>query len=129
MGGASKGQGKAGEVTIISVTMRWIVGLGLVAAWVLFTILVNRRVAKVHARFQVRDVEEVLAELASTGSQTCDNWDQFLAWPIDDPYLDSIRQRCLTIDRECAPKHEDEAINEDGVARIRTLLQELRDRH
>ena len=54
----------------------------------------NHRTAKAHARFQAKDVEDALLELVSPDAQDHDTWDLFLAWRIDDPYLESIRQRC-----------------------------------
>jgi hypothetical protein len=49
----------------------------------------------------------------------------FLAWPIDDPYLESIRQECLRICRECPPVPGKD-INEEGEKRVAALVAELR---
>jgi hypothetical protein len=39
-------------------------------------------------------VEIALEEFVSSDSVYHDAWDLFCSWPIDDPYLESIRQRC-----------------------------------
>ena len=54
-----------------------------------------------------------------------DTWDLFLAWPIDDSYLDSIRQECLRICRECPPVRGKD-INHEGEKRVAALLAEPR---
>ena len=54
-----------------------------------------------------------LAELLDPQAPTHDTWDLFLAWPIDDPHLEAIRQECLKISRECPPVPGKD-INEEG---------------
>jgi hypothetical protein len=51
----------------------------------------------------------------------------FLAWPIDDPHLEAIRQDCLKIWRECPPVPGKD-INEEGETRVAALLADLRRR-
>lgn len=87
----------------------------------------NMRTARVHGRFRPKDVEEALAELVSPDSEYFDAWDLFLAWPIDDPDLELIRQRCLAIVRECPPR-SGEYLSKEGAAMVAALLEELRSR-
>ena len=65
--------------------------IALVAA---FFIWANTRTRREHARFTREDVEIALKEFVASDSKYHDTWDLFCAWPIDDPYLESIRQRC-----------------------------------
>jgi hypothetical protein len=102
--------------------------VGVVAAAVgivLFFAWANRRTAKAHARFTADDVEMALAELLDPQAPTHDTWDLFLAWPIDDPHLEAIRQECLNIWRECPPAAGKD-INEEGETRVAALLAKLR---
>lgn len=81
-----------------------IVAVCLLASVVAFFMGANRATGRAHARFQTKDVESALSELFAPDSPTLDNFDLFLAWPIDDPYLESVRQRCLTLVQE-PPQH------------------------
>ena len=74
--------------------------------WIAVTVLVlvalvagffawaNAQTRRAHAKFTLRDVEIALEEFVSPDSTYHDTWDLFCAWPIDDPHLESIRQRC-----------------------------------
>jgi hypothetical protein len=107
--------------------MSWfLILIAAVGAIVLFFTWANRYTAKAHARFQGGDVEAALTELVSPHSNDHDTWDLFLGWPIDDPYLESIRQRCLTIVRECPASHAREDMSQEGLNRVQALLDELR---
>jgi hypothetical protein len=105
----------------------WIAA-AIIGAIVAFFTVSNRKTAKAHARFQAKDVEEALAELVSPESEYHDAWDLFLSWPIDDPSLESIRQECLTIIRECDPPPPGKDLSDEGVERVAALLRELRSR-
>lgn len=109
--------------------MNWaLLSIVVIAGIALLFIWGNRRTARAHARFQTRDVEEALAELVSPNAEYFDAWDLFLAWPIDDPQLESIRQRCLAIVREHPPRHPREYVSDEAEARVASLLEELRSR-
>lgn len=108
--------------------MNWILALVVVAGIGLLFFWGDRRSARVHARWQANDVEEALAEVVSPYAGNLDTWDLFLAWPIDDPHLESIRQRCLAIVRECPPRHPRQYLSHEGVAKVAALLEELRSR-
>jgi hypothetical protein len=88
----------------------------------------NRQTAKAHARFTAKDVEIALRELLEAEAPTHDTWDLFLAWPINDPYLESIRQESWRICRECPPAPGKD-INEEGEKRVAALLADLRRRN
>ena len=95
------------------------------AGIVAFFAWANRQTAKAHARFTQNDVEIALAELLDPQAHDHDTWDLFLAWPIDDPHLEAIRQECLKICRECPPVPGKD-INEEGETRVAALLADLR---
>lgn len=61
---------------------------------VVFFVWANRQTAKAHARFTPKDVEIALTELLDPQAHDHDTWDLFLAWPINDPHLESIRLEC-----------------------------------
>lgn len=100
-----------------------IVVIGAVVAFFSFA---NWHTRRQHARFSREDVEVVLEKLVSPGFAYDDDWELFLNWPIDDPYLESIRHRCLDIDGECTGTNE--RITQEGIKRVRAILQELRGR-
>ena len=102
--------------------MTWpLVLAAAVVATVLFFAWARRRTVKAHARFGREDVEAVLAQIISPETKCSDDWDLFLSWRIDDPYLESIRQECLRIDRESQSPFDTEA-----VAKISALLARVR---
>jgi hypothetical protein len=104
-----------------------IASIGLIVAAVVgFFTWANVRTKHAHARSTRTDVEQALEELVSPDSTYLDTWDLFIAWPIDDPYLESIRQRCLRVVEECTPEKPTEYISQTGVQRVRAMLAELR---
>jgi hypothetical protein len=108
--------------------MIWIAAFAIISTGIVaFFTWANRSTAKAHARFQVADVREALQEVVAPDAQFHDTWDLFLAWPIDDPYLESVRQRCLTIVKECSAGHTGADMNEEGENRVRAILHELHD--
>ena len=58
------------------------------AGIVVFFIWANRQTAKAHARSLYTE---------------SDTWDLFLAWPINDPYFESIRLECVRVCQEYPP--------------------------
>lgn len=109
--------------------MAWPLALVVIVASIgLFVWWSNRLTAERHARFGSKDVEDAMVELVSPHAQDHDTWDLFLAWPIDDPYLDSIRRRCLAIVQDCAPSSASADSSEEVKAAVLALLEELRNR-
>jgi hypothetical protein len=88
----------------------------------------NQNTKQSHARFTEIDVEFALREVISSDSRDHDAWDLFLTWPIHDPFLESIRQRCVAICRDYpqVPGHD---LSEEAKAEVRILLAELRSRN
>jgi hypothetical protein len=74
-----------------------------------------------HARFTRRDVQAAFED-ALGPSGYFDDWELFLAWPINDPYLESVRQRCIQIWDECGGP------GDEFVARLRPIHEELNNR-
>lgn len=105
----------------------WAGVIAAAAGIVLFFAWANRQTAKAHARFTPEDVETALGELLDPQAHDHDTWDLFLAWSINDPYLESIRQECLSICQECPPVPGKD-INEEGEKRVTALLADLRRR-
>jgi hypothetical protein len=100
---------------------------GLVGAVVAFFWHGNRKTAQAHAKFTATDVAAALDEVISPDSCCHDGWDLFLSWPIDDDYLESIRQRCLAICRD-DPRVPGRDLSEEAEAQVKLLLEELRSR-
>lgn len=101
---------------------------GLVVSVVSFFVCANYRTRTIHAGFKNEDVQLALAELVSETSCCLEEWDLFLAWPIDDSYLESIRQKCRAIANENAPRNSNEDLSEDGIRRVKAILDELVER-
>lgn len=106
--------------------MNFMTAIGLLIAFISgFFILANYQTRRSHAQFTPSAVAGALEELLSPNSSSLDEWDLFLAWPIDDPFLESIRQRCLIVIRECPAKHSNEDMSQKGLENICALLAEL----
>ena len=83
----------------------------------------NRSTRGEHAALTRADVESALLNfVAAKEGDYYDEWDLFLAWPIADPKLEQLRQRCLLAIGGNFENHSDEAQRQ--VARI---LEELRE--
>ena len=95
-------------VAIIGVILAAVAGL---FAWA------NRQTRRAYARSTRSDVEAALEEFVSPQSVYYDAWELFLTWPIEDPYLESIRQRCQSV----ADWHDQAAKDH-----VRAILAELR---
>ena len=97
----------------------------LIAAVAAVFIIGNRTTALAHSRFTASEVEEALDEVVSPDSQYHDAWDLFLSWPIGDPELEAIRQRCLEIVKHDSPPPGRD-LSYGAEREVRALLQELR---
>jgi hypothetical protein len=80
-----------------------------------------------HAGFGRTEVESAL-QCVLDDTQRHDDFDLFLAWPIDDPYLESIRRDCHEIVRMSPPPRRREDISENAKDQIRAILRDLRAR-
>jgi hypothetical protein len=103
-----------------------IAGLAAITAVVIaIFILGSRTTALHHARFTPAEIEEILLAVVSPESDYHDAWHVFLSWPIGDDYLESIRQRCLTIVEADAPMPGRD-LSPGAEREVRALLAELR---
>ena len=105
--------------------MHWIpvvLGLGIVVAC--FFGWANHQTKKHHAAFTKNDVASAIDNVLSGDYH--DEWDLFLAWPIRDAYLESIRQRCLAITNEYSGTEKGKDIASEGEAKLRLILEELK---
>jgi len=84
----------------------------------------NHRTRKRHAHFRTADVRVALEEVLSDDSSDHDTFDLFLAWPIDDPYLESIRKRCICLLASDEPE-EGRDISQQAAEEFRIILAEL----
>jgi uncharacterized membrane protein len=79
--------------------MHWVLIIALlVIAVICFFVWANRQTKRQHAAFTKSDVIAAIENVLSDGYH--DEWDLFLAWPIGDSYLESVRQRCHAISSE-----------------------------
>ena len=99
----------------------------LIAGVAVIFIAGNRTTALAHSRFTESDVEDALDEVVSPDSEYHDAWDLFLSWPIGDPELESVRQRCLEIVKNDSPPPGRD-ISYGAEREVRALLRELRNR-
>ena len=92
-----------------------------------FFIWANKKTQRQHARFTKCDVIAALENVISGDSVIHDEWDLFLTWPIRDPYLESLRKRCLDISSNDV-NEPGRDLSIAGVEKVRSILNELHDR-
>ena len=107
--------------------MHWalIVALPVLAIIGLF-VWGKRRTEKKHAVFTKRDVASAIENVLADGDH--DEWDLFLAWPVADSYLESVRKRCIAISEEYSGIEKGKDIASKGETRLHEILDELRSR-
>jgi len=101
--------------------------LSCLAGGAIFFARANQSTRRRHARLGRAEVRSAL-ESVLDDTQSHDAFDLFLAWPIDNPYLESIREQCHEIVRNLTPPRRGEDISENGKDQIRALLRDLRER-
>lgn len=107
--------------------MYWVLIVALsVAAIVGFFVWANHRTKKEHAAFKRSDAIAAIENVLSGGDH--DEWDFFLGWPISDSYLESVRQRCVTIFREHSGIEKGKDIATSGETKLHEILDELKSR-
>jgi hypothetical protein len=84
----------------------------------------NRQTKKRHAAFTESDVMAAIQNVLS--GEYHDEWDLFLAWPIRDSYLESVRKRCIAISDEYSGKERGKDIATSGEAKLHLILEELK---
>ena len=104
-----------------------------VSIYVLFALIgafftqANEKARQRHATFKKEGVIGALENVL--GLSECryhDEWDLFLAWPIDDPHLESIRQKCLDIRQRYPSGPEGDIGSKVGQAEVKRMLDDLR---
>ena len=105
--------------------MHWVLIVALlVIAGVGFFVWANHRTKKEHAAFTKSDVIVAIENILSDGYH--DEWDLFLAWPIGDSYLESVRQRCIAISSEYSGVEKGKDIATGGETQLHLILDELK---
>ena len=82
-------------------------GAVLIASVTAFFVWTNGATERQHARFTAEDVQSAVENCLDLHGDDHDEWDLFLGWPIDDPYLESVRQRCIRLWDEDGPEPVD----------------------
>lgn len=78
---------------------------------------------KRHASFTRSAVIEAIENVLS--GEYHDEWDLFLAWPVGDSYLESVRQRCIAISSEHSGTETGKDIATAGETKLHFILDEL----
>jgi hypothetical protein len=100
-------------------------GAVLIASVIAFFARGNAAMRREHARFTTEDVQSAVENcLDLHDALDHDEWDLFLAWPIDDRYLESVRQRCIRVWDEDGPEPVEPRLRRT----LEEILQELRTR-
>ena len=108
--------------------MHWVLIVTLlVVAVFCFFVWANRQTNKEHAAFTRCDVIAAIENVLSSDDYH-DEWDLFLAWPIGDSYLESVRQRCIGISNEFSGTQKGKDIATSGETKLRLILNELKSR-
>ncbi|MCE2028249.1 hypothetical protein [Sessilibacter corallicola] len=92
---------------------------------IVLTILLKVRTPRY--RIQAQQVKSIL-EMVLCGQATSNDWNLFLAFEIrDNPYLDTIRKRCVEIDESefRDPGTKTYLFTAKGLEQLRELLNEL----
>jgi hypothetical protein len=98
----------------------------LVIAVFCFFAWANYQTKRQHAAFTNSDVIASIENVLSDDYH--DEWDLFLAWPIGDSYLESVRQRCINISGEYSGTEKGEDIATDGEKKLHLIFDELKNR-
>jgi len=107
--------------------MHWVLMVALlVIAVVGFFVWGNHRTKIEHAAFTKSDVIAAIENVLTDGYH--DEWDLFLAWPIGDSYLESVRQRCVAISSEYSGIEKGKDIATKGETSLHEILDELKSR-
>lgn len=85
----------------MTMTQAIIAALSLAIGLVVFFTWARWHTRRVHARYTRKDMRAALERvLGEAYKSRLDDWQLFLAWPIDDEYLESVRRRCLSVEEE-----------------------------
>jgi len=99
----------------------------LIVVIIAFFCWANYRTKREHATFTKNDVISAIENVLGLGNDDYrDEWDLFLNWPIEDPYLESVRQRCIAISAKYSDVEEGKDIASSGEAELHLILEELK---
>ena len=96
----------------------------MIVALVVFFSWAGRETKAQHAKFDKSNVLSALSNLISDESTDHDEFDLFISWPINDPYLESIRQRVIEIANKY-PKQVNRDISIEAAKEIEGLIYEI----
>lgn len=96
----------------------------IIVALVVFFTWAGREGKAQHAKFGKSDVISALNNLISDESTDHDEFDMFISWTIDDPYLESIRQRVIEIASKY-PRLVNRDVSIEGAREIEGLIYEI----
>ena len=105
----------------------YIGGLFVIAALIL-AFNDRLRAKKAHAAFTKWDVIDAIQHGMSPDEDHDDQWRSFLLWPIRDPQLEAVRQRCIAISSQYSGKEKDTNIASGGETELRLIVDELMSR-
>ena len=107
--------------------MYWVLIVALIVVAVFsFFGWANHQTKRQHAAFTKSNVIAAIENVLSDGYH--DEWDLFLAWPIGDPYLESVRQRCIAISSEYSGTEKGKDIASGGETQLHLILNEVKNR-
>ena len=78
-------------------------------------------------RLTREQVAQILDDFVSGKGGRWD-WDDFISFPIEDEYLDLIRERCTHLSEEFPPDAPRAFTNQRGIDVIRRFIDDLRKR-
>ena len=100
--------------------------IAVILGIVIFFTWANYQAKKQHAAFSKEDVVSAINNALS--GKMHDDWDLFLSWPIRDPYLESVRQRCRSISEKYSGTEPGKDIGTPGEQELKIILGELNGR-
>jgi hypothetical protein len=78
-----------------------------------------------HAGYRHNDVKKAIEQVLAPISVSLDDWELFLKWPIDDPYLEKIRQHCRQIVADWPRTKVTEYMGKEGLAELEVVYREF----
>src|SRR5207249_12280829 len=76
--------------------------------------------------YSKEEVARILEDFLNNAGEYGD-WDEFCTFPIADPELEHIRERCVQLDKEFPPEHRGAHCGPGGLEVFRTYVVQVRD--
>lgn len=104
-----------------------VIGIGTLFVIAAFILVLNDRLRakKAHAAFTKWDVIDAIQHGMSPEDDHDDQWGSFLLWPIRDPLLEAVRQRCIAIANQYSSKEKDKSMASGVETELRLIVDEL----